>query len=239
MELNFAEIDSKKSFESFDYNSYEMDTSNNSDKYWEQNTPANQNAQTSAKKKKVSFDDILSNMNLVVNKNGVLQFMSQTQNQTQQSQYLPQQHPYPPQQNQYSPQQNQYSPHQNQYSPHQNQYSPHQNQYSPHQNQYSPQQQKQSTKSVQIKNEPLDPSVKHSYIYNKYFKDYQDAYSPVPEVKIPKTREEYLKMLVEEKLRKIEERKRISQIKSTKLLFTTNVGNIKASKNGLRMMSFY
>ncbi len=225
MELNFAEIDSKKSFESFDYNSYEMDTSNNSDKYWEQNTPAKQNTQTSAKKKKVSFDDILSNMNLVVNKNGVLQFMSQTQNQTQQSQYLPQQ--------------NQYSPHQNQYSPHQNQYSPHQNQYSPHQNQYSPQQQKQSTKSVQNKNEPLDPSVKHSYIYNKYFKDYQDAYSPVPEVKIPKTREEYLKMLVEEKLRKIEERKRISQIKSTKLLFTTNVGNIKASKNGLRMMSFY
>ena len=211
MELNFAEIDSKKSFESFDYNSYEMDTSNNSDKYWEQNTPAKQNAQTSGKKKKVSFDDILSNMNLVVNKNGVLQFMSQSQNQTQQHPYPPQQNPYPPQQHQYPPQQHP----------------------------YPPQQQKQSTKSVQIKNEPLDPSVKHSYIYNKYFKDYQDAYSPVPEVKIPKTREEYLKMLVEEKLRKIEERKRISQIKSTKLLFTTNVGNIQASKNGLRMMSFY
>jgi len=211
MELNFAEIDSKKSFESFDYNSYEMDTSNNSDKYWEQNTPAKQNAQTSGKKKKVSFDDILSNMNLVVNKNGVLQFMSQSQNQTQQHPYPPQQNPYPPQQHQYPPQQHP----------------------------YPPQQQKQSTKSVQNKNEPLDPSVKHSYIYNKYFKDYQDAYSPVPEVKVPKTREEYLKMLVEEKLRKIEERKRISQIKSTKLLFTTNVGNIQASKNGLRMMSFY
>jgi hypothetical protein len=218
MELNFAEIDSKKSFESFDYNSYEMDTSNNSDKYWEQNTPAKQNAQTSAKKKKVSFDDILSNMNLVVNKNGVLQFMSQSQNQTQQHPYPSQQHPYPPQQHPYPPQQHSYPP---------------------QQQPYLPQQQKQSTKSVQNKNEPLDPSVKHSYIYNKYFKDYQDAYSPVPEVKVPKTREEYLKMLVEEKLRKIEERKRISQIKSTKLLFTTNVGNIQASKNGLRMMSFY
>ena len=218
MELNFAEIDSKKSFESFDYNSYEMDTSNNSDKYWEQNNPAKQNAQTSAKKKKVSFDDILSNMNLVVNKNGVLQFMSQSQNQTQQHPYPPQQNPYPPQQQQYLPQQQPYLP---------------------QQQPYLPQQQKQSTKSVQNKNEPLDPSVKHSYIYNKYFKDYQDAYSPVPEVKVPKTREEYLKMLVEEKLRKIEERKRISQIKSTKLLFTTNVGNIQASKNGLRMMSFY
>jgi hypothetical protein len=218
MELNFAEIDSKKSFESFDYNSYEIDTSNNSDKYWEQNTPANQNAQTSAKKKKVSFDDILSNMNLVVNKNGVLQFMSQSQNQTQQHPYPPQQHPYPPQQHPYPPQQHSYPP---------------------QQQPYLPQEQKQSTKSVQNKNEPLDPSVKHSYIYNKYFKDYQDAYSPVPEVKVPKTREEYLKMLVEEKLRKIEERKRISQIKSTKLLFTTNVGNIQASKNGLRMMSFY
>ena len=223
MELNFAEIDSKKSFESFDYNSYEMDTSNNSDKYWEQNNPAKQNAQTSAKKKKVSFDDILSNMNLVVNKNGVLQFMSQSQNQTQQ---------HPPQQQQYPPQQHQYPPQQHSYPPQQHSYPP-------QQQPYLPQQQKQSTKSVQNKNEPLDPSVKHSYIYNKYFKDYQDAYSPVPEVKVPKTREEYLKMLVEEKLRKIEERKRISQIKSTKLLFTTNVGNIQASKNGLRMMSFY
>ena len=48
-------------------------------------------------------------------------------------------------------------------------------------------------------------------------------------------------MLVEEKLRQIEERKRIAQIKSTKLLFTTNVGNngnIPVSKNGLRKMSF-
>ena len=48
-------------------------------------------------------------------------------------------------------------------------------------------------------------------------------------------------MLLEERIRQIEERKRISQIKSTRMLFTTNMGNegnIQASKNGLRMMNF-
>ena len=204
MELNFSEIDSKNPYDSFDYNGYEASTNNNPEKYWEQNIQKQQTAQQT-KKKKVSFDDILTNMNLVVNKSGVLQFMSQTQDtqpQYQQPQY---------QQPQY--QQPQYQ---------------------------EPQYQQPQYQQPHIK-EPLDPSVKHSYIYNKYFKDYQDANPITPEVKVPKTKEEYLKMLVEERLRQIEERKRIAQIKSTKLLFTTNVGNngnIPVSKNGLRKMGF-
>ena len=184
MELNFSEIDSKNPYESFD----------NSEKYWEQNAQNTQNTQNTPKfkKKKVSFDDILTNMNLVVNKSGVLQFMSQNQ-EPQQPQY--------PQQTQYQQQQQQY----------------------------------------EDKKEPLDPSVKHSFIYNKYFKDYQDAIPSTPEVKVPKTKEEYLKMLIEERIRQNEERKRISQIKSTKLLFTSDVvgATIPVSKNGLRKMSFY
>jgi len=55
-------------------------------------------------------------------------------------------------------------------------------------------------------------------------------------------------MVAEERLRQIEERKRISQIKSTKLMFTTNYGNvpssnsenrnIRATQNNLRRMTF-
>ena len=212
MELNFSEMDQNNQnnqnnqYVSFDYSGYKALTNNNSDKYWEQTKQNLQNTQQT-KKKKVSFDDILTNMNLVVNKSGVLQFMTQPQD-TQQQQY---------QQPQY--QQPQYQ----------------QPQYQ------QPQYQQPQYQQPQYQQPPLDPSVKHSYIYNKYFKDYQDANPVIPEVKVPKTKEEYLKMLVEEKLRQIEERKRIAQIKSTKLLFTTNVGNngnIPVSKNGLRKMSF-
>jgi len=179
MELKFSDISQEK-----------HEIPQPTQKYWEQ-----KNTQT--KKKKVSFDDILTNMNLVVNNTGVLQFMSplQTTNNSENNQH---------------------------------------------------------TKNIQYTEnsqyqQPLDTSSKHSYIYNKYFKDYINTNVAEPEVKVPKTKEEYIKMLVEERLKQIRERKRISQIKTTKLLFTTNIGNhnkqgmqgnIKASKNGLRKMSF-
>ena len=199
MELNFSDSDLNQSYQPFDYNNYERQTNVNPEKYWE-NTPNNkQKTPLSAKKKKVSFDDILSNMNLVVNNSGVLQFMTPNQEQTTRPQ------------EQYSSQ-----------------------------HQYQSVQQQQP-KSILVKKEPLDPSVKHSYIYNKYFKDYQDAVPSTPEVKVPKTKQEYLKMLIEERIRQNIERKRISQIKSTKLLFTTNVGNqgiVQSSKNTLGKMNF-
>lgn len=189
MELNFYETEMTQPHETIDYEK-EM----NSEKYWETDSQIKEKPQSS-KKKKVTFDDILTNMNLVVNKSGVLQFMAPNQDQKQ--------HEHPMQNNKHLKQQN--------------------------------------PRLVEIKKEHIEPAVKHSYIYNKYFKDYQDANPSVPEIKVPKTKEEYLKMLLEERVRQIEERKRISQIKSTRMLFTTNVvnqGNIQASKNGLRMMSF-
>ena len=147
-------------------------------------------------------------MNLVVNNQGVLQFMT-TSNSVNEEQYPQQQYP----QQQYPQQQ--------------------------YPQQQYPQQQYPQQQAVR-KIEPLDPSVKHSYIYNKYFKDYKDVNTPKP-VKVPKTKEEYIQMVLEERTRQIEERKRISQIKSKKMMFTSNYanpGNIQASRNTLRRMSF-
>jgi len=76
--------------------------------------------------------------------------------------------------------------------------------------------------------------------YNKYFKDYKDV-TVTPEVKVPKTMEEYKKMLLENKIERIKQKKRISEIKSTRLFFTTNTGqngNINSSRNNLKNMSF-
>ena len=84
MELNFTELNS------CDNNSYQQ----NGDNYWEK--PKVEEKQT--RRKKVSFNDILSNMNLVVNNQGVLQFMVPNPNeqpQQYQAQYQPQ---YQPQQ---------------------------------------------------------------------------------------------------------------------------------------------
>jgi hypothetical protein len=205
MELNFTEYDNYKD------NNLENDYS----KYWEQ--------PKTEKKKKVSFNDILTNMNLVVGKNGVLQQM-QHQAVEEQPQYLPQPQQYLPQ--------------------------PQQQYITKKQEQYLPQQKEQyNIKKIEENQVPIDPSVKHSFIYNKYFKDYVDAYKPEPEVLVPRTMEEYRQMVYEQKVKEAEERKRISEIKSTKLMFTTNKGyenanngknpaNIRPSKNNLRMMNF-
>jgi len=185
MELSFTELNLQNQPNSFNYNDYET----NQEKYWEQ-------SQEKTKKKKVTFDDILNNMNIVVNKNGTLQFMSLIK---EQEQYQPQYQP-----------------------------------------QYKPQ---YTTK----KQEQIDPSVKHSYIYNKYFKNYNDMNLNIdePEIKVPKTFEEYNKMLLEERIKVLEHQKKISEIKSKKLLFTTNSEapinpkNIQVSRNNLRKMNFY
>jgi hypothetical protein len=203
MELKISELDKNMNpYDNFDYNSY------NEGNYWEKHQPQ----ETQTKKKKVSFNDILSNMNLVVNKQGVLQFMTPIQQESN-NQYA---------RNEFEqPQQNYYQ-------------QPQQNYYQEHQ----PQQVKKNN------NEPLNPAVKHSYIYNKYFKDYADTNIEKPGPRVPKTMEEYQKMLLEDKIKEIQHRKMIEQIKSKKMMFTTtpdmsiNPRNIQASKNNLRMMNF-
>jgi len=197
MELNFTEIDDldKNSYENLNTKPNEL----NQPKYWEKT----QKKINIPKKKKVTFDDILSNMNLVVNQNGVLQSMAPLQQYDQPQYYQEQQQPY--------------------------------------------QYQQQPYQQIQKNSDPLDPSVKHSYLFNKYFKDYKDANDNFkPQVKIPKTIEEYKQMVLEERIRQIQERNRIAQIKSKKMLYTSNPhmqqnrnqGVIKASKNNLRSMNF-
>lgn len=145
-------------------------TSVNSENYWEVS-----NIQPiQPKKKKVSFDDILTNMNLVVNPKGVLQYMT------------------PVNDNNVKPE------------------------------------------------ESVDTN---GYIYNKYFKDYANKNIAAPIIRVPKTIEEYKQMLIEDKINRIREKKRISQIKSTKMLFTntgSNIGtnNINVTKNTLGKMTF-
>jgi hypothetical protein len=209
MELNFSEFDNKNTknpYDNFDYNAYETKTGSNPEKYWEKSNAQNQQK---TKKKKVSFDDILSNMNLVVNKSGVLQYMQIAQKDEEQQHY---------------PQQQQYQ-----------------------QQQYQQQQYQQPIHVQKTQQEPLDPSVKHSYIFNKYFKDYQDAQPSAPKVRVPKTIQEYHQMLIEDKIKHIQQQKKIAEIKSTKLLFVSNPRNqnnpnnprnMQASKNNLRSMNF-
>jgi hypothetical protein len=163
-------------------------------------------------------------MNLVVNKQGVLQFMTQNPEETQiQNNYNP---------NKFS-QQQQYQKQQYQKQQYQKQQYQKQN---PQYKEEKPQQNKNS--------QPIDPAVKHSYIYNKYFKDYTDMNIEKHEPRVPKTIEEYNKMLLEDKIKQIEHRKMIQQVKSKKMMFISESGNssnprnVHTSKNNLRMMNF-
>ena len=151
------------------------------------------------KRKKTSFNDILSNMNLVVDANGVLQYMSyQPQAQAQAQAQAQVQTTQPPEIHKIWEQ-------------------------GPH-------------TSVQ----QVDSNVKHSYIYNKYFKDYHDPNAPSAQPRVPKTREEYIQMLQEAN----EQRKRIRQIKSTQMLYTSTPGVpasrpvVASTRAGLRSMNF-
>ena len=196
MELNFSDLDTRNPYDTFDYASYEKQNSQN---YWEQNKKKEEPV---IKKKKVSFNDILTNMNLVVNNQGVLQFMQPINNQN-------------------------YNQNHTQY-----QYNP--NEFNNNIN--------TNTTNNYVK--PIDTSVKHSYIYNKYFKDYNDQTGPKPGPRVPKTIEEYKQMLLDDKIKAIEHRKMVEQVKSKKMFFTSvpgatsNPRNIVASKNNLRSMNF-
>jgi len=213
MELNFTELDNLNGKNM--NNNYDYLINTNSEKYWEE---PRQHNKEQTKKKKVSFNDILNNMSLSVNKAGVLQFIAPKE-----------QH----EENIYEP----LNQHDNQQS-YQNQ-----NYYNNNVNNINNFQQIKKHNPIKD-NAPIDPAVKHSPIYNKYFKDYQTKFNEEPVIRVPKTMEEYKQMLLEDRLKKIEQQKRISEIKSTKLMFTTNQfaptngQNIVANRNGLRRMNF-
>lgn len=198
MDISFDEIDdlggNKKYFDVNSYNNRMTPGGNrNTNNYW--NLP-----KEDIQQKKVTYDDILSSLNLVISPNGVLQYMTLKPK----NDILVQ----PQSGTQYQSQQQYNQP---------------------------------SSKTIQHQtknNEPLDPQVKNSFIFNKYFKDYKDPNIKFEEPKNkPQTVEEYNKSLLEDRLRIIKERKRIAQIKSTKILFE-NKPIINVTKNNLRRMPF-
>jgi len=72
-------------------------------------------------------------------------------------------------------------------------------------------------------NNPQPQINKSSYIYNKYFKDYKDPnYAQYEEPSRPLTKKELIRQLIINKVNAINERNRIAEIKSTKLLFNNN-----------------
>lgn len=66
---------------------------------------------------------------------------------------------------------------------------------------------------------------KNSYIYNKFFKDYKDPHNNQNQNKQPRrplTKNELIRLLIINRVNAINERNRIAEIKSTKLLFNNN-----------------
>lgn len=171
--------------------------------YWQETTPKdNQQLDNIKNKKKVSFDNILSNMNLVVNNQGELKYMSlkTVPNFLSDDNNI---HTLPVSQTQ-----------------------------------------TQTPQSMSYKQtEPLEPELTHSYIYNKYFKDYNQEKKREIKKRVPHTIEEYKQMLIEDKIKEKEHRQLMDKIKPKKMLFTSapHVNNnikINASRNKLRMMHF-
>jgi hypothetical protein len=151
------------------------ESTNNNNNYWN-------NSNQKPKKNSITYDDILSSLNLVVNESGVLQYMTpknnveQTQSNT--SQMYNQTYSIP------------------------------------------------QKKEENIKVSKIEPQLKNSAIYNKYFKNYKDEQIQEQEVK-PLTTAEYNKMVLQNRIRKIQEQKRISQVKSKKMFFMSeNKGTI-------------
>lgn len=137
--------------------------------YWSNN---NSVKNEKIEKPKISYDDILSSLNMVVN-NGVLQFAKPI-NQPQQSN-------------------------------------------------------KQEQKKRVTINAPTNQQPQYSYITNKYFKDYYQQQSIIEEPEVPMTKEEYKKMLIQDYINRQQAQRRISEIKSRRLLFDTR--NINISPN--------
>lgn len=82
----------------------------------------------------------------------------------------------------------------------------------------------------------------NSYIVNKYFKDYKENnMQESPKEPIFVTKEEYKRLLILELIRKKEEKKRISQIKSKQLLFARNNSNAptNATPNNLNKLFMF
>lgn len=87
------------------------------------------------------------------------------------------------------------------------------------------------TQNQKLNPNPNQNQNQNSYIYDKYFKNYkqQEQFQETPTE--PLTPEEIKKNIIINRLKQIQERKRIEQIKSKKLLFDTSNINISHQVN--------
>ena len=177
MELKFEELENQNEIENQNQNQNE-----NYVNYW---SNANQTT-TNQKKSKISYDDILSSLNMVVS-NGVLQFAK----------------PIPQNQEQNAPKK--------------------QVTIKEPSNQKNQINQKNHINQKNQKNQINQINQQNNYITNKYFKDYQEEETIN---NVPMTKEEYKKKLIQDYINRQQAQRRISQIKSKKLLFDTRNINI-------------
>jgi hypothetical protein len=95
-------------------------------------------------------------------------------------------------------------------------------QQSQHLQPQQPQQPQQSlTKQVRLSSNAIPEEIKRSKIYNKYFSHYKDD-NEEPEIKTPKTLEEYKQMITEDKVKRFLAKKRADRIKPKTMLFVNN-----------------
>ena len=91
-------------------------------------------------------------------------------------------------------------------------------------------------------NNNVGPELKHSYIYNKYYKNYKDPMMQDPDVvRRPLTKEEYKQFLINEIIQRKKNKQRIAHIKPKQMAFTTvqpvvNHVKIYAPTNNLNHM---
>ena len=78
-------------------------------------------------------------------------------------------------------------------------------------------------KKVVVNNLPQQIN-KNSYIYNKHFKNYKEPQITqyIEEPIVPMTKKEFARQLIINRINDINERNRIAEIKSTKLMFNNN-----------------
>ena len=74
----------------------------------------------------------------------------------------------------------------------------------------------------------IDPQLKHSYIYNKYYKNYKDPTSQEQDIiRIPRTKEEYRQFLINGAIQRKLNKQRIAHLKPKKMAFTTTPNIIR------------
>lgn len=200
LELNYKETNENNTLSSFTQTKTDTHIY---DTYWENKPNVNNN-------KKVTYDDILSTLNLVVSRDGVLRKMSHNSNINSDINSA----------NRNASVINSMDDYGNSMNDNKTSNNFDNKGFQPAQ--FRKRSPEALTKSVTFNNNNvIEPELKNSAIFNKYFKDYKDPNTEILPRR-PLTKEEYKQKIIEDIIQK----RRISKIKSKKMLFTNNNNNL-------------